>query len=41
MAKNCTNSSNLYENVEHCPGEISLPGVRDHAYFARKSEIKS
>ena len=40
MAKNCTNSANLYENVEHCPGEISLPGVRDHAYFARKSEIK-
>lgn len=35
----CTNTNNLYEDVEFCPGEVSLPGVRDHFYFIRRKEI--
>lgn len=39
--KQCTNTNNLYDNVDFCPGEVSLPGVRNHAYFIRKSDIVS
>ena len=39
MSKSCTTSKNLYENVEHCPGQINLPGVRDHFYIIRKRDI--
>lgn len=39
--KQCTNTNNLYDNVDFCPGEASLPGVRNHAYFIRKSDIVS
>lgn len=37
--KQCTNTNNLYDNVDFCPGEVSLPGVRDHFYFVRKKDI--
>lgn len=39
--KQCTNTNNLYDNVDFCQGEVSLPGVRNHAYFIRKSDIVS
>lgn len=39
MVTTCTNTNNLYEDVEFCPGEISLPGVRDHFYFIRRKQI--
>lgn len=39
--KQCTNTNNLYDNVDFCTGEVSLPGVRNHAYFIRKSDIVS
>ena len=35
----CTGTNNLYENVDFCPGQVSLPGVRDHFYFIRKKDI--
>lgn len=35
----CTGLNNLYDNIDFCPGEISLPGVRDHFYFIRKKDI--
>lgn len=35
----CTGMNNLYDNVEFCPGQVSLPGVRDHFYFIRKKDI--
>lgn len=35
----CTGMNNLYENVEFCPGQVSLPGVRDHFYFIRRKDI--
>lgn len=41
MTKSCTNTNNLYDNVDFCPGETSLPGVRDHFYFVRKKDIVS
>lgn len=37
--KQCTNTNNLYDNVDFCPGEVSLPGVRDHAYMIPKKDI--
>lgn len=37
--KQCTDTNNLYENVEFCPGTASLPGTRDHFYFVRKKDI--
>lgn len=37
--KSCTNTNNLYEDVDFCPGQASLPGVRDHAYMIRRSDI--
>lgn len=39
MTKVCTNTNNLYDNVDFCPGQISLPGVRDHFYYIRKKDI--
>jgi hypothetical protein len=39
MTKKCTTTNNLYDNVEHCPGEISLPGMRTHFYYIRRSDI--
>lgn len=39
MTKQCTTTNNLYDNVDHCPGQISLPGVREHAYYIRRSDI--
>lgn len=37
--RNCTDTNNLYEDVDFCPGQASLPGVRDHAYMIRRSDI--
>lgn len=39
MAKNCTEVNNLYEDVLHCPGQMSLPGPRSYAYFSSKADI--
>ncbi|MCH3994308.1 MAG: hypothetical protein LKE54_04525 [Prevotella sp.] len=39
MTKQCTEINNLYDDVPHCPGQISLPGVREHFYWLRRSEI--
>lgn len=37
--KKCSDTNDLYEDVDFCPGQISLPGVRDHFYFIRKRDI--
>ncbi len=39
MTKQCTEINNLYDDVPHCPGQVSLPGVREHFYWLRRSEI--
>lgn len=39
MATNCTDTTKLYDDVEFCPGQIVLPGTRDHAYFCSKRNI--
>ena len=39
MATNCTDTTKLYDDVEFCPGQIVLPGTRDHAYFSSKRNI--
>lgn len=39
MATKCTTTNNLYDDVLHCPGEISLPGVREHGYYIRRTDI--
>lgn len=39
MTTNCTDTSKLYDDVEYCPGQVVLPGTRDHAYFASKRSI--
>lgn len=37
MSKQCTDDINIYDNVEHCMGSVSLPGTRDHCYMVRRS----
>ena len=32
MTKKCTTANNLYDNVEFCPGEVSLPGMRPYFF---------
>ena len=39
MAKKCTTTNNIYDNVEHCPGQINLPGMREYFYYIRRSDI--
>lgn len=39
MTKKCTSTNDIYGNVEHCPGEINLPGMKQHFYYIRRSNI--
>lgn len=39
MATTCTDTTDLYEDVEFCQGKKALPGMRNHAYFIRKKNI--
>lgn len=36
----CTDDTNLYQDVPFCQGEKSLPGVRPHFYFIRRSDVQ-
>lgn len=39
MTKKCTTTNNLYDNVEFCPGEVSLPGMRPYFFYIRRNDI--
>lgn len=42
MASNtCIEDTNLYQDVPFCQGEKSLPGVRPHFYFVRRSDVQT
>ena len=38
MAK-CTKNPSIYEDIEKCPGQKKLPGIRDYVYAASKRDI--
>lgn len=38
MAK-CTKDASIYEDLEKCPGQKKLPGIRDYVYAASKRDI--
>lgn len=38
MAK-CTKNASFYEDLEKCPGQKKLPGVRDYVYSVSKRDI--
>lgn len=38
MAK-CTKNASIYEDLEKCPGQKKLPGIRDYVYAASKRDI--
>lgn len=38
MAK-CTNNASIYEDLEKCPGQKKLPGIRDHVFATSKRDI--
>ena len=43
MAENstrCSDDAVLYEDIDFCTGNRSLPGVRNHGYFMRRKDIK-
>lgn len=35
----CANDASIYENIEFCKGDKSLPGVRNHAYYIPRRDI--
>lgn len=35
----CTDTKRIYEDMEFCEGQKSLPGIRSYIYFIRKSDI--
>lgn len=35
----CSDDSAIYENIEFCLGEKSLPGTRNHAYYIPRRDI--
>lgn len=37
MAKKCSNTNDLYANVEFCPGEATMPGMRPYFFFQKKT----
>lgn len=39
MAKKCSNTNDLYANVEFCPGEATMPGMRPYFFFQKKNNI--
>ena len=39
MAKSCTDMADIYKNVEHCQGQVSMPGAIEKAYFIKKTKI--
>ena len=39
MAKSCTEMADLYKSVEHCQGQVSMPGAIEKAYFIKKAKI--
>lgn len=39
MAKKCTGTNDLYDNVEFCPGEVTLPGMKEFFFFIRRNKI--
>ena len=38
MAK-CTKNASIYEDLEKCPGQKKLPGIRDYVYSVSKRDI--
>lgn len=38
MAK-CTKNASIYEDLEKCPGQKKLPGIRDYVYATSKRDI--
>lgn len=36
----CSDDATLYEDIDFCTGNRSLPGVRNHGYFMRRKDIK-
>lgn len=38
MAK-CTENASIYEDLEKCPGQKKLPGIRDYVYATSKRDI--
>lgn len=36
----CADDAGLYEDIDFCMGEKSLPGTRNHAYFVPRRHIK-
>ena len=39
MAKSCTDMADIYKSVEHCQGQVSMPGAIEKAYFIKKAKI--
>ncbi len=37
----CADDAALYEDIDFCLGDKSLPGVRNHGYYARRRDIKT
>ena len=35
----CTKNASIYEDLEKCPGQKKLPGIRDYVYAASKRDI--
>ena len=35
----CTKNASIYEDLEKCPGQKKLPGIRDYVYAATKRDI--
>ena len=35
----CTKNASIYEDLEKCPGQKKLPGIRDHVYATSKRDI--
>jgi len=35
----CTKDASIYEDLEKCPGQKKLPGIRDYVYAASKRDI--
>lgn len=39
IANKCTSDKDLYENIGFCVGQSSLPGIRPHFYYIKRSKI--
>lgn len=37
----CADDAALYEDIDFCMGDKSLPGTRNHGYYARRRDIKT